>query len=433
MTRTGPARVAVLGGGFGGLYAAVHLAAADLPEGAVEVTLVSDTNHFTFTPLLAEVVGGGLGREHVTFPYRILARRHGFRFLLGRVEGVDPERGFVETSAGPVPFDYAIVGLGARPRYFGNQEPRRRSLPLTGVAHAAAIRDRVIDHAERAAQSRDPAERRRLLSFAVAGGGPAGVEAASEIHELLTGVLPRYYTLGEAPRVVILEGGDRILRGWDEDLVAAGVEVLRQRGIEVRLETLVTGYDGETVRGKGPEGEFELEAGTLIWTAGTAPASGVLAGSPLPRTERGHLPVDQHLRVEGLENVFAVGDVASLVNPRTGRPYPPVAPIAISQGVRAAANVENAIAGRPPERYQAHHAGKIVSLGSGVALVDLLGFRITGRPAWALYRATYLLKLVGLQNKVRTAVTLLLNRVFERDLACVSRGPENAGGGSPTG
>lgn len=428
-----PARVAVLGGGFGGLYAATHLARADLPEGAAEVTLVSETNHFTFTPLLAEVVGGSLGREHVAFPFRILARRHGFRFLLGRVEGIDPGRGFAETSAGPVPFDYAVVGLGARPRYFGNEELRRRSLPLASVSDAAAIRDRVIAGAERAAQSRDPAERRRLLSFVVAGGGPAGVEAASEIHELLTGVLPRYYPLGDTPRVTILEGGERILRGWDQDLAAAGVEVLRRRGLDVRLETLVTGYDGRRVSAEGPEGAFELEAGTLIWTAGTAPASGVLADSPLPRSETGHLPVDEHLRVEGLEHVFAVGDVASLVNPRTGRRYPPVAPIAISQGVRAAANVENAIAGRSPEPYHAHHAGKIVSLGSGTALVDLLGFRITGRPAWALYRTTYLLKVVGLQNKIRTALTLLLNRIFERDLACVSRGPEEPGGGDPAG
>lgn len=414
-----PARVVILGGGFGGLYATVHLAAADPPRGGVEVTLVSQTNHFTFTPLLSEVVGGNLGREHVAFPYRLLSRKYGFRFLLGRAEGIDPEREIVHTSEGPLPYDYAVVALGARSRYFGNEGVRRHSLPLTSVAEATAIRDRVVANAERAAQERSPAARRRLLTFVVAGAGPAGVEAAGEIWQLLTRILPRYYRLGDAPRMVLVDGNDRILPGWEDGLAVEGLETLRRRGIEVRLETLVTGYDGRVVDLRGPGGDAAIEADTLIWTAGTAPASSPLADSPLPRGERGHLPTDPELRVRGFENVFAVGDIASLVNPRTERPYPPVAPIAISQGVRAAANVENAIVGRPLEAYQAHHAGKVVSLGGGVALVDVLGFHIRGRPAWAAYRAAYLLKVVGLQNKVRTAATLLLNRVFERDLSCI--------------
>lgn len=129
------------------------------------------------------------------------------------------------------------------------------------------------------------------------------------------------------------------------------------------------------------------------------------------------MDTDDRLRVGGHERIFAAGDVTRLENPRTGRPYPPVAPIAISQGIRAAGNVENAIAGRPMERYAAHHAGKILSLGDGVALVDLLGFQVRGRTAWAIYRGAYLLKMVGLENKLRAAVTLALNRMFERDLS----------------
>ncbi|MFQ5891054.1 MAG: NAD(P)/FAD-dependent oxidoreductase [Gemmatimonadota bacterium] len=465
ISRPAPARVVILGGGFGGLYAATYLAAADLPERAAKVTLVSDRNHFTFSPLLAEVVGGSLGREHVTFPYRVLAQRYGFRFLLARVEGFDPMAGVAHTTAGPVPFDHAIVALGAAPRYFGNQELRRTTMPFASVSDALAIRDRVLANAERAAQERSAEARRGLLGFTVAGAGPAGVEAASEIWHLLSDVLPRYYELGKEAKVTIVEGSDRILRGWDDELAAAGLEELRRRGIDVCLETRVGGYDGRVVQAEGPEGDASHEAGTLIWTAGTAPATGPLADSPLPRGRHGHLEVDECLRVsratgpdagglpdagraEGgaqgpgaggpqagggpqgptsgkppaagvLENVFAVGDVASRVNPRTGRPYPPVAPIAISQGVRAAGNVENAIVGRPLEPYQAHHAGKIISLGNGVALVDLLGFRLRGPLAWAMYRATYLLKLVGTANKLRAGTTLLLNRLFERDLSWV--------------
>ena len=417
MTTRSPARVVVLGGGFGGLYAASYLGAADLPEDAAEVTLVSDRNHFTFTPLLAEMVAGTLGQEHVTFPYRVLARRRGFRFVLGRVEGLDAAAGVVETTGGRLRFDYAVVALGGRPRYFANEELRRRAMPLTTVGDAVAIRNRVLAAAERAETVRSAVARRRLLTFAVAGAGPAGVETASEIWHLLREILPAYYDLRAEPRVLLIDGAERILSGWDERLATEGLEMLRRRGIEVRLRTHVLGFDGGTVRTSTDGEETSFDADTLIWTAGTGPASGPLADSDLPLDASGYLGVDPTLAAGGHPNVFAAGDLSRLTNRRTGQPYPPVAPIAISQGVRAAANIENAIAGRAPEEYQAHHAGKIISLGNGTALVDLLGVQLRGRFAWAIYRGTYLLKLVGLKNKVRAGVTLMLNHVFERDLA----------------
>ncbi len=414
--------MAVLGGGFGGLYAASYLSAADLPDGAVEVTLVSDANHFTFTPLLAEVVAGNLGPEHVTVPYRVFGRRRGFRFVRGEVEGVDPQSGTAFTSAGPVRFDYAVVALGARPRYFGNEELRHASLPFTSVTDATAIRNRVLEAAERADVERSAGRKRGLLTFAVVGAGPAGVEVASEILHLLTRVLPRYYDLGSEARVILLDGGDRILRGWDAELAARGEDELRRLGIQLRLSTTVHGFDGRLVTARGPDGDSSCEAGSLIWAAGTAPETADWGHSPLPRVLSGHLAVEPSLALSGAKNVFAAGDVARLTNPRTQEPYPSVAPIAISQGVRAAGNIENSIAGRPVEEYSAHHAGKIISLGSGVALVDLLGLQIRGRPAWMIYRGAYLLKLVGPKNKLRAGMTLLLNRVFERDLSLIGSG-----------
>lgn len=421
-TRT---RVAVLGGGFGGLYAASYLGQADLLDEEVDVTLISDTNHFTFTPLLAEVVGGSLAQQHVTFPYRVLAKRRGFNFLHARVEGFDSDASKIDTSAGRVDFDYAVIALGAQPRYFGNEEVKAKSMPLKTVADAGAIRNRVLASAEKALQASRPEERQRLLTFAVAGAGPAGIEAASEIWHLLSDVLPRYYDFPDTPRVVVVDGGDRILRGWDEDLAVEGLSILRDRGVEIRLQTRVEGYDGRCVRLKSEDGGDRLEAGTLIWSAGMTPNVEPLTDAGLSRKDTGHLEVDEYLRVKGAEHVYAIGDVATLVNPRTGRPYPPVAPIAINQGMRAAGNIENTIAERPLESYSAHHAGKIVSLGNGIALVDLLGLRVRGPLAWFLYRSTYLMKLVGAQSKARAAATLLLNRIFERDLSCVSA-PDNA-------
>jgi len=234
---------------------------------------------------------------------------------------------------------------------------------------------------------------------------------------MLSHVLPRYYRLEAEPRVILLDGGDRILRGWDEGLASRGQEELVRHGIDLQLSTRVERFDGYLVTGRGPRGEVGFETDTVIWTAGTSPVTREWTESATPTAPSGHLSVESTLALEGADNVFAVGDVARVTNLRTGDPYAPVAPIAISQGVRAAANIENAIAGRPAEPYRAHHAGKIISLGNGVALVDLLGIQVRGRPAWMMYRGAYLLKLVGTKNKLQAGVTLLLNRLFERDLS----------------
>lgn len=373
--------------------------------------LLDARNHFTFTPLLAEVAAGTLGREHVSVPYRRLARAHGFTFRQTRVVGLDPAAGVLHTTADRIPYDHCILGLGSRPRFFGNQQLRQAAHPMKSLEDALRLRDRIIGLCEAAETESRPERRRRTLTFVVAGGGPAGVETASEIHHLLTKVLPPYYPCAEEGRVVLVEGEDRILGAFDDRLAEEGEATLRRRGLEVRLETLVEEADGEAVH---LSDGTEIPARTLIWTAGVAPHP--LAEEAGLEVDGGAARVNRHLRSVGHENLYVVGDMAAAKNPRTGSRYPPVAPIAISQGVRAAGNVENARADRPPEAYRAHYAGKIVSLGAGDALVEVLGLTFSGLPAWLVYRAVYLAKLVGLRNKVQVASTLALNRVFERDL-----------------
>ncbi len=408
------ARAVVVGGGFGGLYAATYLARSELAERGAQITLVDRKNFFTFTPLLAEVAAGTLGREHVTYPYRLLGRRYGFGFVQDEACGLDLALGELRTRNARIPFDYLVLAVGAEPRYFGNDEVRLGSLPLASVEDALAIRQRVIETFERASLTDDEAERRRLLTFVVAGAGPAGVEVASEIHTLANTVLRPYYPSVPPARVILADGGDRILSGWDGALAEQGLHRLRERGVEVRLRTRIERVDEGSVTTDGENGVQGVPSRTLIWTAGTGPSQWA---SNLPfLTDRGAIKVGPTLQVAGLDHVFAVGDVTTLVDHRTGRPYPRVAPIAISQGIRAAANLENLALGRALEPYHAHHAGKIISLGSGVALVDLLGIRLTGPLAWWIYRAAYLLKLVGAKNKVRVLTTLALNRLFERDI-----------------
>ena len=330
MTGEPAKRVVIVGGGFGGLYAATYLAAADIPERAVDITLISRNNYFTFTPLLAEVVAGVLGREDVTVSYRMLAQRYGFRFTQASMTGLDIDRGVVETDSGEEPFDYLVLALGASPQYFGNDQLAATTMPFASVNDALAIRNRVIRIAERASQERDPDVRRRMLTFAIAGAGPAGVEVASEIWHMLSRMLPRYYAVQDRPRVTIINGGDRILAAWDADLVRHGQAALEQRGITVYHHTHVTDYADGVVSATGPDGALSISADTVIWTAGTEPATHPLQGTPLVHDATGPIQVDEYLRAGKSEHVFAVGDVALRVETRTGERYPAVAPIALS-------------------------------------------------------------------------------------------------------
>lgn len=410
-------RVVIVGGGFGGLYAASYLGRSELAEEGARIVLVDAKNYFSFTPLLAEVVAGKFGRQHVTTPYRILGKRYGFDFVQDEARGLDLDRGVVRTRFAEIPFDYLVVAVGAEPRYFGNDALRAGSLPFVGVDHALAIRDAVVGAYER--RARDGAAHGTAPTFVVAGGGPAGVEAASEIHVLANDSLRPYYPHAPSARVILAEGSDRILQGWDEELACAGQERLRERGLDVRLGTRIEDVENGTVELRSEEEVARVPADALVWTAGTAPSRWA-ADQPLP-TEKGAIRIDATLRVTGRKRIFAVGDVTTLVDERTGRPYPRVAPIAISQGVHAAHNIENHAFGRDLETYRATHAGNILSLGGGEALVDLLGIRITGPLAWWIYRTTYLLKLVGTKNKLRVAFTLALDRFFEPDISAETR------------
>ena len=407
-------RIVVVGGGFGGVYAAAYLARSELAERA-SVTLVDRKNYFTFTPLLPEVAAGILGREHVTYPYRALAHKYGIAFVQDAATAVDLGAKVLITETTRLPYDYLILCVGAEPKYFGNDGLARWSVPLTSVPEALTIRDRVVHMLEQASVAPNAAERERLTTVVVAGAGPAGVEIASEIQHLANDVLRPFYQFAPRARVIIMDPSERILNGFDAGLAADGLQRLRERGVEVRLGTRIEEATATAVTSRRNGVVDRVPAGLFVWTAGTGPPAWV--GSLGMPVERGALVVSPTLQVNGHEHVFAVGDVSTLIDARTGSPYPRVAPIAISQGTRAAANIENHILGRPLEAYVAHHAGKIVSLGDGVALVDLLGVRLTGRIAWWIYRATYLLKLVGLRSKAHVLTSLALQGIFGQDIS----------------
>ena len=415
-TTTRPARVVVLGGGFGGLYATLTLLKELADSELAEVTLVDRRNYFTFTPLLPEVAAGTLGASHVCYPFRSLSKKGRLHFIQGEVREFDLDEHVVWIENLAIPYDYLVVALGSTPFFFGNQQLESHGLTLTSVADALAIRNHVIRLFERAVVEPDPGLRRQLLTVVVVGAGPSGVEIAAELHHLIRSTLLAYYPVDASEvRILLVDGGDRILPHFPRELTNAGRTQLVERGIEMKLMTRVTGAGDQHVELNA--GEEIIPTRTLIWTGGTVP-SPVLARLPAKKNCRVTVLVDECLRLPNHPEVYVIGDGSHVMDRRHERPYPPVAPVAIRQGVRAAANIVNALEGRGGESFEFDFTGNIVGLGGGVALVNFLGITFHGRLGWWVYRMAYLQRLVGAKNKALLVLTLGLNALFDRDISC---------------
>ncbi len=414
MTRK-PAKIVVLGGGFGGLYAAMTLQRELAGTDLAQVTLVDRRNYFTFTPFLPEVAAGTLGRAHVTYPFRFLAQKEQFCFMQGAVQDFDLVKRTVRTETTAIPYDYLIVSLGGAPSFFGNPHIAAHALTLNSVDNALIIRNHIIRLFEQAVVETDPVRRRQLLTLVVAGAGPCGVEVVAELDHLIRTALLKYYPVDPSEiRILLVSKGDRILPHFAGELAETGQKELTKRGIEVRLNTQVTWASGEHVEFDAYE---RISTRTLIWAAGVIP-NPVLAQLPAPKSPQGGIVVDEFLKLPEFPEVYVIGDGASVLNQRQGQPYPALAPVAIRQGVRAAGNIINTLQGRSREPFRFDFTGNIVGLGCGMALVNLLGIKFHGRLGWWLYRMAHLQRLVSFRNKASLALTLALNAIFDRDISC---------------
>jgi len=413
-----PAKVLILGGGFGGLYAAITLQ-RELPgSGTAQVTLVDRRNYFTFTPFLPEVAAGTLGRVHVTYPFRFLAQKEQFCFMQGAVQDFDLVKRTVCTETTAIPYDYLIVSLGGAPSFFGNPQIAAHALTLNSVDNALAIRNHIIRLFEQAVIETNPVRRRQLLTLVVAGAGPCGVEVAAELDHLIRTALLKYYPVDPSEiRILLVSRGDRILPHFADQLAETGQKELIKRGIEVRLNTQVTWASEEYVEFDGYE---RISTQTLIWAAGATP-NPVLAQLPTPKSQQGGIVVDEFLKLPDFPEVYVIGDGASVLDLRRGQPYPALAPVAIRQGIRAAGNIINTLQGRSMEPFRFDFTGNIVGLGCGMALVNLMGVKFHGRLGWWFSRMAHLQRLVSFRNKASLALTLALNALFDRDISCEVR------------
>jgi NADH:ubiquinone reductase (H+-translocating) len=412
----GRQRVVILGGGFGGVAAARRFEQLLPWTPGLDVTLVSQGNSLLFTPMLAEVAAGSVAAANVSVPLRAACPRT--RFRRAEVVAIDPVgQAICLRSAGgaleSLPYDHLVLAVGAVPNLRDLPGVAANALTLKTLEDARRLRDHVIDRLEQADQERDPRERRRWLTFVVAGGGFAGTEAVASVFDLVHSVL-RYFphVRPSEPRFVLVHGRERILPELGGKLAAYAHRKLEARGIELRLGTTVAAADAGAVL--LDDGE-RLPARTLIWAAGNRP-SPLLADLPVARRGDAVL-VDPTLRVRGSANVWAVGDCARVPDVERRAACPPTAQHAVRQGRAVADNVVAAITGRPPAPFRYRALGFLVPLGHQSAAAELRGMRFSGLPAWLLWRGLYLWKLPGPQKRLRVLLDWTVELFFPRDIA----------------
>jgi NADH:ubiquinone reductase (H+-translocating) len=415
-------RVVILGGGFGGVSAARRFEQVLPWTPWLDVTLVSQRNYLLFTPMLAEVAAGSVEAGNVGVPLRAACPRT--RFRRAEVVGVDPDRRVVHLRRGDalevLPYDHLVLALGAVPNFRDLPGVAANALTVATLEDARRLRDHVLGRLEQADHEPDPAERRRWLTFVVAGGGFAGTEAVASLFDLVHSVL-RYFPHVRAsePRFVLVHSRDRILPELGDRLAGYASGKLVARGIELRLGVTVAGADADGV--ELSDGE-RLAARTLVWAAGTRPSPVPLGAPDLawrrPAAAARAVPVDRTLRVRGRDDIWAVGDCARVPDLSTrGATCPPTAQHAVRQGRAVADNVLAALTGGQPEPFRFRGLGFLVPLGRQSAAAELRGMRFSGLPAWLLWRGVYLWKLPGPQKRLRVLVDWTVELLFPRDIA----------------
>jgi NADH dehydrogenase len=388
-------KVVVVGGGFGGLSAVKALRGAE-----VDITILDRTNHHLFQPLLYQVAMAGLSPAEIAWPIRtILHRQKNARVVLGEVVGVSLDLKTVTFQDGEkiraLDYDYLVLATGVKTSYFGHDEWEKYGIGLKDLDEAVEIRRRVLLAYEAAERTTDPEERRRLLTFAVIGGGPTGVELAGAVAELSRFVLARDFRSinPKATRVTLIEAGDRVLTAFSPELSQSALEQLRELNVEVMLNTKVTALDEKGVH----LGDRLLEAGTIIWAAGVRATSLTKTlGVELDRA--GRVVVEPDCSIPGHKEAFAVGDMA-LYTHQGGKPLPGVSPAAMQMGRFVARQIERDLEGKPRETFHYVDKGSMATIGRSRAIAEIGKLKLSGFPAWFAWLAVHIFFLIGFRNR----------------------------------
>ena len=411
-------RVLVVGGGFAGVTTAVELAkrcAGTLP---VHITLISDRNFFLCTPMLAEAATGAVEARHVVYPIRPLCGAWGIEFGEMSVEAIDLQRRklIARHSRSPlrqeVQYDRLILAVGARPNVGIVPGVAEHALTFKAAGDAVRIRNHVIDLFEAAALTDDPWTRRKLLTFVVVGAGHAGTELMAALEELTRGILIRHYPSLAPDMVRLVLVGSAILPQTATNLAAYTTEQLVKRGIDIETSrAMKVSPEGLSIA----DGRL-IPSQCVIWTAGNR-VNDVVGDLAVPKARDGRLTVNEFFEVEGAPGVYALGDNAAQRDPHSNELYPATAQVALRQGRALAEQLVAALTGRTRRPFDFRLLGEMVPLSRHSAVADLRGLKLTGFPAWFLWKIVYMLKLPTLASRFRVTLDWTVELFFERDVS----------------
>ena len=411
-----PPRVVIVGAGFGG----IELAKA-LRNAPAEILIVDRNNYHNFQPLMYQVATGGLEPDSIAYPVRRIFRTYrNVSFRMAEVGRVDWQRSRLFTSIGTIPYDYLVIATGSQTNYFNFEGVKDRLLTLKGLPDALNIRSYVYQNLEKAIANYSGEPLEEIMNVAIVGGGPAGIELAGALAEMKLHVIPKDFPDLDTGKMSInlYQAGDRVLNAMSEDASAKALAYLREMGVNVKLNARVAAYEQDEVR---LEDGTRFPTDTVIWTAGVqaAPLQG-LPGDCL--LKGGRIAVDACNRVQGLDNVFAIGDVAACQNGDSPRGLPMLAPVAQQQGRHLAHNLRALFRKEAMKPFAYKDRGVMATVGRVRAVADLPHYKLHGSFAWFVWMGVHIYSLVGFRNKLSALYHWAFNYLsYDRPLGLIIR------------
>ena len=388
-------RIVIVGGGFGGLMLARKLS----KNKAFQVVLIDKNNYHQFQPLFYQVAMAGLEPSSIIFPFRkIFQKKKNVFIRVTEVTKVDPDIKRITTPLGICNYDELVLAMGATTNFFGNEEIAREAIPMKSLPEALALRNAILSDYEKALSMTDFEQRQGYIDIVIVGGGPTGVEVAGALAEMKKYIIPKDFHELDPKEIDIwlMQGGDRLLPGMSDEAGENALKYLTDLGVEVKLGSRVTAYDGEFVTLKDGE---KFRTRKVIWAAGIK--GNMIEGIPQECCERGNrIRVNPFNQVEGLEHIYAVGDIACMKSEALPYGHPQVAQVALQQAKNLSKNFHNQLKDKDLRSFEYNDLGSMATIGRNRAVVDLPRWKFSGMFAWLMWLVVHLFQILGVRNKL---------------------------------
>ncbi len=410
-------QIVIIGAGFAGISMAKAL-----KNKGTDVLILDENNFHNFQPLLYQIATGGLEPYSIAYPVRrILRGCKNIRFRMAKVNSIDAENKVLDTSLGNINYDSLIIATGSKTNFFNfSEETKKHLLSLKSVPEALDIRSFIFQNLERALVKWEGETVDEIISIAVVGGGPAGIEVAGALAEMKKHVIPRDFPDLDVSKMKIhlYQSSPRLLKTMSEEASSKSLEFLQKMGVEVKLNSRVTDYDGDLLVLKTGE---KFKTDTVIWAAGVkGTLINGLSENIIVRGDR--IKVDAYNKVIGSDSIYAIGDVACHITEKAPYGLPMLAPVAQQQGELLAKNIVNALKGKPMKAFEYNDKGCMATIGRNKAVVDLPNFKFQGAFAWYVWMFVHIFSLVGFRNKLVAIIDWMSNYfTYDRPLGLIIR------------